>query len=430
MCESHVPDAKRLAKLCIDTFDGIPKTGKPMTDNNEWTVLSCILLFNKRTDNLEVVSLGTGKRSEESNSINRQLTNFIFHFSFWSGTKCIGHQSMSANGSILNDSHAEVMCRRGFIRYLYSELQSTKKSNSMFTLNRETKKFDLNSDASFHFFTTHGPCGDASIFQLSSEEIPSKRRKLNESPNATNTENFTGAKIIACGYDVPSDLMIQSIGAVRTKPGRGIHTLSMSCSDKMAKWNVLGVQGALLHAIIGKSIYLESITLLKTAHSNIEALERAIWKRFDSANYQLPCKDMIIAKPIVRECDEIKFLFEKEDDRKPSPSSIVWCKVNDRPLEVVVAGKRQGVTKKTINTPSGRLMISKNAFFKKFIETINLFEHDLESLKGDKSISELTYAEAKMLSTQYQNTFNELKRNYFRIWTTKRNELNQFRCDD
>lgn len=60
MSALHVPAAKRVAQHCIDTFDGIPRTGKPI-DNKEWTVLSGILLFNERTDDLQVVSLGTGE---------------------------------------------------------------------------------------------------------------------------------------------------------------------------------------------------------------------------------------------------------------------------------------------------------------------------------------------------------------------------------
>lgn len=50
-------------------------------------------------------------------------------------------------------------------------------------------------------------------------------------------------------------------GVVRTKPGRGDPTKCMSCSDKMAKWLVLGIQGSLMSILMDKPIYLSAIVI-------------------------------------------------------------------------------------------------------------------------------------------------------------------------
>lgn len=51
-------------------------------------------------------------------------------------------------------------------------------------------------------------------------------------------------------------------GVLRTKPGRADSppTRCMSCSDKIASWNVLGVQGALL-AQIFEPLYVDDIVI-------------------------------------------------------------------------------------------------------------------------------------------------------------------------
>lgn len=76
----------------------------------------------------------------------------------------------------------------------------------------------------------------------------------------------TGAKcvpmsIIQDTYEEGSSY--HTVKAVRTKPGRGPPTISMSCSDKMSKWLVLGIQGSLLSNFLDKPIYLDEIIIGK-----------------------------------------------------------------------------------------------------------------------------------------------------------------------
>lgn len=189
-----VPDADRLTKICYQTFESISKTGKPILDK-EWTVFSCIVKYEHQTKDLEVVSLGTG-------------------------TRCIGRSLMSNLGDKLNDSHAEVMCRRGFLLYLYNEITKCIESTetSIFSFNNVKKKFEILTNISFHFVTTFAPCGDASIFNIEPSECDkiaepseSKRHKLEHPVDETADDhsqklaNFTGAKLISKNTEVNID---------------------------------------------------------------------------------------------------------------------------------------------------------------------------------------------------------------------------------
>lgn len=291
-----------VAELSLKLFEALPKTGKPK--EKEWTVLSCIV--KEQNSKFEVVALGTG-------------------------SKCIGRTKMCPKGTILNDSHAEIICRRAFLRYLYTQI---KKNSLIFSFDERKLKFCLKTSIKFHFFTTHVPCGDAAIlpkdrneevgFILTSssskdiEEIPIKKRKIGKEDIYR-----TGAKCLE--EDIRQDLKgdkceYHIVGVVRTKPGRGDPTASVSCSDKLSKWCHLGIQGGLLMLLLDTPIYIATFTILDETPFCEKALKRALYERLGTVELLPPYKRNVIDVARVN----LKFVYSKKEDRHPCCSSIAW----------------------------------------------------------------------------------------------------------
>lgn len=291
--------ANNIAELCLNFYSKLPNAKRLLKDA-EWTIYSAIVM--ECEGRLELVSCGTG-------------------------TKCIGGQSLSENGDILNDSHAEVVCRRAFLRFLMSQVRTTKapEGQSIFRYDETAKVFMLKDGVKFHLFTSSTPCGDASIYNTidNQDEPEAKRMKVSDLP-----DGFTGAKLLF--FEDVEDVMAQTEGKIRIKPGKGDRTMSLSCSDKIARWNLLGIQGCMLSSIL-IPIYLSSVILADGTPFNQTAMERALFKRFTDADkflnhpFKLHKPDIVIAN------NKIKFPFAKNDNERvnPSANSIVYCKVDD-----------------------------------------------------------------------------------------------------
>lgn len=91
----------------------------------------------------------------------------------------------------------------------------------------------------------------------------------------------TGAKCVPGGPTDPLQPGVgyHSTGVLRVKPGRGEPTLSLSCSDKLARWGVLGFQGALLSHYLREALYFSTVVVGKCPY-NQEVMHRALVTRW------------------------------------------------------------------------------------------------------------------------------------------------------
>ncbi|KAG0759566.1 hypothetical protein G6F57_009102 [Rhizopus arrhizus] len=387
-----------IVNVTLKKYNELPKQGKPIFHEKkaEWTVLASIVMIHHSTKDIKVISLGTG-------------------------LKCLPFSKLSKAGDNLHDSHAEVIARRGFIKFLLDQVNS----NAYF----ETKddKLILKPEYSFHMYISQSPCGDASMTALSNNQSlesfqqfqsgSNKRKRMEEEypsiienmyvnkKQKTSTQQFRRGRF-----------EFDQLGILRTKPGRldSEPTLCMSCSDKIARWNVLGTQSALLSHLY-HPIYLESITIGDMYDQH--ALERALYERVSLAD--LPNSYYKLNRPVISSTD-ISFEASKTSLEKtyeftiPCSTSILWVTGMVK-SEVFVNGQKQGAPK---NKPT-------NAKTRPSICKLSLLHEFLKAFKKEHSESK-SYLDWKKDAVEYQQVKSYLLDQVFQSWVQTPNEYEQF----
>lgn len=191
------------------------------------------------------------------------------------------------------------------------------------------------------------------------------------------------------------------------------------------------MQGSLIYTLLGKPIYFDSITLSDVEYCNVDAVNRAIRLRFlDASSTFSPAYQFRINQPIVQMSNKW-FSYKKniQLQLQPAASSIVWCKTQNNPHQVAVNGKRLGVTKKTENTSSGRLNISKIELFRCYMDILHKMNQKFNLYPLHVNLTSLYYCDAKDAAIEYQRVWNEMKQNYFPVWTVKPQKSNKFSID-
>lgn len=331
------------------------------------------------------------------------------------GTKCINGENISLAGASLNDCHAEIITRRSFVYWLYSELQEACKSceESIF-IKSEEGGFELKANITFDLFISTAPCGDSRIFSLH-HEVDSEINLLPgpAGPCWDGTRGKLRSKVESGMGTVP---LPQGDNHVQTWDGvtAGDRLMTMSCSDKILRWNILGCQGSILSHWI-PPVYFSSITIGSRFHPG--HMSRAFFDRYEGQD-QLKQPFRLHAPMLLATTSP-----ESRQVWKSSDSCVNW--ILNHGSEII-----NGSTGKTIKEQESRLC--KISLVAKFKEVLAKTDHRPRSairmVKG--VMGKMKYCDLKESAKDYQEAkqimIQSLRKSGAGTWMKKPVEQDQF----
>ncbi|KAF8769316.1 hypothetical protein HU200_006832 [Digitaria exilis] len=368
------PWAEAASSAALRHYRSLPKKGKPQ--GRESTVLAAFLLSTPQDPHSPaVLSMGTG-------------------------TKCLGASRLSARGDLVHDAHAEVIARRALLRLIYSEI-SRGAPPEWLVASGDGGRWRLRDGYCLHLYITQLPCG---VMPVPPSESESPREHLDD------------------GVSGCSD-----IGFVQRKPGRGDTTLSMSCFDKITRWSVVGIQGALLSHIL-EPIYLSTITIGKLPEGSPEGfsiennIKKVLDARLSSLSSRLPAS-FELHKPIFFEAPVPPKEFQQISGDVPPLTcgySICWNRSGLHEVVLGTTGRKQGTSAKAACLPSTESLLCKRRLLEAFLS----LEHPLvEEVQSE----EMSYRALKDQAQQYQHTVKLLRKApFFICWRGKPVSLDSF----
>ena len=321
------------------------------------------------------------------------------------GTKSVAGDKYSLEGTVVHDCHAEIVARRSLIRWIYRQISNAGKLHSF------AVKTGKGSNTPYKLlpfelwlYCSQTPCGDAAVFSRSD-------------PQPANVPCFTTTKhgVFRLKPEAGLPGLPAHVNEVEQSFDRwqlGHKSYCHTCSDKLAKWSVVGVQGALLAQLI-PPLYTNGIVISEVFAEGHAT--RAICCRSDKALEKNPISIHSPTSPYALHHPKIGHWPLQQSRIKQSRTT-----KNNLSMNWALGDKHTEVLNATTGRTNGKYLfsrISKKALFRSFqsLQTIS---------------PEATYKEIKSQAEAYHSVQGSWKKAMISLyggkWAQKPSEVDDF----